>query len=432
MQIKVKPVFVLGKGRAMFCRPDGCLERITDSEVIKSRVESLAQQLRERLKSDLDFMEPALVKEEADFIELRKDVPEADALLIYLLGPMPIGRLLDLKIPLIAFSGEYTPMMALYAFPIERDYHTNLSIALDFKEIADQIRLLQVRKRLKGTRVALIGFPPDWYSRWHHLPDPELVRHKLGVEIAPVEAREFLAEVSMIQEARAEAVAREWMGNAQEVVEPSLAEVKEAAKMFIALDQILKQRRAQAVALNCLEPIFSLRPCLPLSWLRDNGVPAACEADVSALLTMLILGYIADKPAFMGNIVRADPENNLVMISHCIVPSKMAGLAQPAKPYRLRNYHGRYGVTAYVNLDRGQEVTIARVARGLEKILALRGKIVDCRDTVSCRTTITVEISDAREFIRKALGNHHVMVYGDHIGEIRALSQAVGMNLIEL
>jgi L-fucose isomerase-like protein len=51
---------------------------------------------------------------------------------------------------------------------------------------------------------------------------------------------------------------------------------------------------------------------------------------------------------------------------------------------------------------------------------------------VVCRTTVTVEISDVRQFIRKALGNHHVMVYGDHIGEIRALSQALGMNLIEL
>ena len=59
MQIKVKPVFVLGRGRVMFCRPDGFLERITDSEATKSRVESLAEQLRERLKSDLDFMEPA-------------------------------------------------------------------------------------------------------------------------------------------------------------------------------------------------------------------------------------------------------------------------------------------------------------------------------------------------------------------------------------
>jgi L-fucose isomerase-like protein len=67
-----------------------------------------------------------------------------------------------------------------------------------------------------------------------------------------------------------------------------------------------------------------------------------------------------------------------------------------------------------------------------EQMLALRGEIVDCRDTTSCRTTVTVKISDAREFIRKALGNHHVMVYGDYTGDIRALSQALGMNLTEL
>lgn len=435
MQVMVKPVFVLGRGPAMLCQPDGALEVISEVETLKSRAESLKEQLRERLKSDVALLEPALVREEAEFIELKKDTLEADAFLVYLLGSMPVGRLLDLEIPLIAFSGEYTPMLALYAFPTEREYHPNLTIALDFKEVDDQIRLLGVRKRLKNTRIALFGFPSPMYSRWYHFPDPDFVRHKLGVEITPVEVRELLAEMSRIEEAQAEAVAQEWIGNAQEVVEPSLIEVGEAARLFLAMDGILKQRRAQAMGLNCTELVYSLRstpPCFPLSRLRDNGVPAACEGDVSALLAMLILGYIADKPAFMGNIVRADPENNLVMISHCVVPSKMAGFGQPGKPYRLRNYHGHYGVTAYVDLDKGQEVTIARVGRDLEKMLALRGEIVDCCDTTACRTTVTVKISDAREFIRKALGNHHALVYGDHTGEIRALSQGLGMNLIEL
>lgn len=135
----------------------------------------------------------------------------------------------------------------------------------------------------------------------------------------------------------------------------------------------------------------------------------------------------------MGNIVRADPENNLVKVSHCAMPTKMAGLAQPPKPYRLRNFaHGPTGITAYVDLDKGQEVTVARIATNLDRMLTVRGEIVDCCDTTTCRNTITLRVNDAREFFHEALGNHHVVVYGNYIGELRGLSQVLGINLIEL
>lgn len=437
MQVKVKPVFVVGPGPAILPQPDGAIQMITDSEAIKSTVDGLGQQLEDRLKSSTALMEPALVREDNDLVKLRADAAEADAFLVYLLGHMPLGRLLDLGIPLIVFGGEHAPMQALYAFPIEeRDYHFNVTMALDFFEIESQIRLLGVRKRLKNTTIALIGFAPPGYSRWYHFPHPELMRRKLGVEVTPVEIGEYLAVLSSIEEAKAEALAREWMANAQEVVEPSSVEVTEAAKVFLTMVNVLKQTTAQAAAFNCIETVFIrglTPPCFALPRLRDDGIPTACEGDVSALLTMLILGYIADKPAFMGNIVRADPENNLVKVSHCAMPSKMAGFDRPPRPYRLRNFaHGEGGVTAYVDLDKGQEVTVARIATNLDRMLALRGEIVDCRDTATCRNTVTLRINDAREFFHKAVGNHHVLVYGNYIAELRGLGQLLGINLIEV
>jgi L-fucose isomerase-like protein len=114
------------------------------------------------------------------------------------------------------------------------------------------------------------------------------------------------------------------------------------------------------------------------------------------------------------------------------MPTKMAGYTQQSTPYTLRNYHGKFGVTAYVPLDKGQEVTIARLSRDIDKMLAFTGEIVDCYDTTTCRVTFVLKVNDPREFVREALGAHHVLVYGDYIKELRMLCQTLGIQLIEV
>jgi L-fucose isomerase-like protein len=134
----------------------------------------------------------------------------------------------------------------------------------------------------------------------------------------------------------------------------------------------------------------------------------------------------------MGNVVGANPETNTLKISHCVVPTRMAGFDQPPRRYTLRNYHGSRGVTAHVELDIGQDVTIARLARSMDKIMLLRGELVDCRDTTACRTTISLRVSDVREFVHRAFGNHHTIVYGNHTRQTKSLSRVLGIGTVEL
>lgn len=435
LQTKVKPVFVLGRREGLFCRPDGTLETVSNEEALAQKVPELSKELRGKLRYSAALLEDAVVRNENDLAELKREALEADALLVYLIGAMPLQTLFHWGLPIVAFSGQYTPMLALYAFGVERHTLSGVTIALDFQDIDEQIQVLDAKKRLQNARIALFGFPPPLFSRWHHLPDLELAREKLGAEFSPVEVRELVAQLQMIDRREAQTLAERWLEEAKETIEPSTADVTDAAGLYLALRGMLEQRTANAIAINCLELMNSLKappPCYAMSRLRDEGIPAACEADVAALLTMMLLGYLADEPAFMGNIVSANPENNILMISHCVVPTRMAGFGQPPRPYTLRNYHGSHGVTAHVELDAGQEVTIARLARNLDKIAILQGELVDCRDTIACRTTISVTVSDVRKFVHCALGNHHAVVYGDHIRQAKALSQALGIDTIEL
>ncbi|NQT72795.1 MAG: hypothetical protein HQ553_08485 [Chloroflexi bacterium] len=440
MGFNVRPVFVVGKAWPVLPQPDGALQVIIEKETADSTIETFNAQLKERLGSDVTILEPTVLREDADITKLKESAHEVDALLVHVMGLMPLGKLLDLELPLIAFSGKHTPMMGLYAFPIEeRESHPNLTYALDFKEINDQIHLLSVAKRLKNTRIALIGGPLSLGGHQQHIPDSEIIKHKLGIDIVPVSGKEFVAEMKGIEESKVATIAQEWIANAQEASEPSTDEIKEVARTYVAIENVLKKIEAQATAIGCLELMYlhGITPhCFALATLRDEGVPASCESDVSALLTMLILGYLSDKPTYMGNIVRADPEKNIVMISHGCTPSKMAGLNQPSHPYKLvHSYSGRFiegtGLTSFVDLDKGQEVTIARIARNLDRICVTSGEIIDCRDTLCDRTTLDIHVNDARKFFHNAPGNHHVVVYGNYIPELGKLSQLLGMKLIE-
>jgi L-fucose isomerase-like protein len=169
---------------------------------------------------------------------------------------------------------------------------------------------------------------------------------------------------------------------------------------------------------------------MAMTHLRDLGIPSACEMDIPAMLTMLLLGSLGHKPTFLGNIMRADPHNSAIKLSHCILPTRMFGFDQEPLPYSLRDFHGSQGVTAFTEVPRGVRVTLARAQRNLERVVAVQGEIVECRDTIFCRNTLTIRIKDVRTFIEQAEGNHQVLIFGDYLKDLQVLGHLLGYTFI--
>lgn len=436
MEIKIKPLFILGEEFGLVWRSDGSIEWITDQSSLQLRCSELSIQLRDNIKSDAVLLKEAVVRSESDIQDLRKELLEIDILLVYLIGPMSPHPLFRLGLPIIGFSGEYTPALALYTFGTERHSQPDLTIALDYNDINQAVKRFQAKKKLQNSRIALFGFPPSLFSQWHDWPDLELASERLGVHFTSFENRELVEYLKQTDEKEAKQLAKRWLKEAKDDGEPSSRDVTETARLYLALNSMLKEIKANAMTINCLELMHALNgptPCYALSKLQDSGITAACESDITALLSMMILSFLAERPALMGNIVSANPESNVIMVSHCVVPTKMTGFNQSPSPYMLRDYHGsKTGVTAHVDLPLGQEVTVARLSRTLDKLLLLAGKIIDCQETVTCRTTISIKVNDARRFIDHAFGNHHSVVYGNHTKQATMLAKALGIEALEI
>jgi hypothetical protein len=61
----------------------------------------------------------------------------------------------------------------------------------------------------------------------------------------------------------------------------------------------------------------------------------------------------------------------------------MEGYNAKAAPYKLRRYHGMDfigSLTAFVEMKKGQEVTICRLSGDLKSMIVAKGVIVDCAD----------------------------------------------------
>jgi L-fucose isomerase-like protein len=278
------------------------------------------------------------------------------------------------------------------------------------------------------------------------MPDPVSTYRKMGIEFVPVSGTEFLSILGGLDKLTVEDVTQEWISNAKAVAEPSEDEIREVAKTYVGMKSLLSKTGSQAISVGCLELMYGFNipaMCFSLAQLRDEGFPAGCERDASATLTSVILEYVTGKPAYMGNLVRADESNKLVMISHGCSPAKTAGRDLPPKPYTLVHSHsvppytrtleGGGGVTSYVDYleDKGQPLTIARIGANVDRMAAATGELIGCRDTICDRTTITIKMKDPKGFVRNTTGNHQVVVWGNHLKDLRVLCRMLDISFIE-
>jgi L-fucose isomerase-like protein len=276
------------------------------------------------------------------------------------------------------------------------------------------------------------------------LPDPERLLEVMGVELVQVPAADFLALVDQVDADEAARVGQGWTESALQVDEPDATDVESAARIQVALSKLLARERAQAVSVGCLEFMFG-QGCRPFCWvlasLRDQGLPAGCEADAAATLTLLVVEYLAERPGYMGNLVDANPEAQTIAISHGCSPTRMLGRDVAPIPYRLVHSHsvppfsrdltGGSGLTSYVEYHRGQQVTVARLGGDLETLLVTGGEITDCRDTICDRTTVTVRVPDARRFVQLATGNHQCLFYGNLVDELSEVGRQLGIEVVD-
>jgi hypothetical protein len=328
--------------------------------------------------------------------------------------------LADTGIPSIIFA----PVGAAFTSNVQasvRKPGVYLVSSLDFDAVKYGMRMVQTAAQMRQTRIVVL--------RGKDRSDKEV--DLLGTKLRTIPVQDFIDELKRIgPTAEAQALAHEWAERAQEVVEPSQSDMLDAARTYFAARSILARENGDAITMDCLGPARQRQiptPCMAWMKLNDEGIVAACEADINAALTLLLVRYLYGQAGFQQDPVPETVRNALVG-SHCTSPTKLWGPNGPSVPYRVRSHHAGICVAPQVLWPEGERATIADFLSP-QKLIIYSGTVIGNVDTPpagGCRTAVTVKIDGVPES-PDIQGFHQIFFLGDHARQLLAYCQMYGI-----
>jgi hypothetical protein len=385
--------------------------------------------------------------------EIVRTVHERDMDILLLILPymtFSFGKLCDamgdLDIPVIVLTTnpELIPIDANLAASL-RGNGANVTFAISQDQALERVRIAASPWILEGRRAVLYGRPFDSTTVTAHNLNEDLVYQRTGVRI---QFRPLDELAALYKEVDAQDAIREmerWKREAREVIGVSDQTIVDACRLYILLRSIVEKEGLSAVSIDCLgftlspNPVLP-HPCLAFARLRDEGVTAACEADVCAMLSSMFMEEISRKPSFMCNLMSVDPLDSKINVSHCVAPLKLNGQDAAQRRYRLHDYHGSgRGVVPEVEFPLRGQVLTGGFSKDLKSFALWPGRIesqvMDTDRTPSrrgpmnnvCANTMDVKIKDADRFLQNIPGLHQIMVLENYT---RAVEDAlIGMNV---
>ena len=176
----------------------------------------------------------------------------------------------------------------------------------------------RVKHAMGSLKLAAVGHTPQGFGFGRAL-DGELM-NTFGVELLCIEARELMDRAK---------------GYTDEECAPYLKRTAELtcgfeqtpeknrldhARLYKAYSDYVGENGVGALASRCWPDFFTAYGtpvCAVLSLLNDDGVAAACEADVYGALSMWIGMQLSDSPVFFGDPVSLDEGENTLTFWHC-------------------------------------------------------------------------------------------------------------------
>ena len=259
----------------------------------------------------------------------------------------------------------------------------------------------EARAKLQGTRIGVIGQPSDWLIASQ--ANPVALMDKLGVRLVEVPMEELLNQIARAPKDPAPA---------EEAMAPKVrAAFPGATQIYHALEVLVKKYELGAFTLRCFDLLTAVgnTGCLALASFNADGLPASCEGDVPALLSMMIAQALTGTTGFQANPSRIDVQSGEMLFAHCTVPFNMVTEWQ----YDT-HFESGIGVGIHGTLPEGP-VTVFKVSGKLDRHFAAEGELLynQYEDNL-CRTQVVLKLQpeDARYFLTNPIGNHHIILPG--------------------
>ena len=282
--------------------------------------------------------------------------------------------------------------------------------------------------KLNGKRVGVIGKPSGWLIASN--VDYQALSERWGIEMVDVPLDEVVKGYQAIADDEVQDITHEFISQAIGVKEPSRDEVVKAMRLYRAVKAIVERYHLDAFTLNCFDLIPTTRTtgCVALALLNQEGIPAGCEGDEQTLLTMLAVQAATGEMTFMANPSKIlDNDAREMVFAHCTIAPAMTDR------YIVRDHYESLSGVAVEGIFDPMDVTVVKCGgTSMEHYFISKARLLECTSNPNmCRTQLHLRLEQPLDyFLERSIGNHHVIVRGDHATSISAALRLLGSSPI--
>lgn len=321
----------------------------------------------------------------------------------------------------------YTVAQTPICFPTDASFRRDVDLF---------VRVCRVVTGLRSARYGQIGARPDafWTCRFD-----EKQLQRLGPTTVTLDLSEVIAGANAIKDD--DATLQRVVASIQSYADVSAvksASLLKSAKLELFLRRWGRTHDIDAYGIQCWTSIqanYGVCSCTTMSRFGDEGIPAACEADIMGTMSMHAAMLASDSPAGLAdwnNLHNDDDE--LVNVWHCgVFPAAFArtpvklGVQEIIASSGAARYEDSEGTIEFV--AKPNPLTLCRVTQdpdGDWKAVVAQGQVEDdAASTFGCYGWCRIE--DLQRLYRDVLLRHfphHVAITQGHVGN--ALWEALG------
>ena len=282
--------------------------------------------------------------------------------------------------------------------------------------LRDFITARNALKSLNGKKLGLIGQVSDWLIA-SSIP-ANVLKSKFGIELSVI-PWDKLAHFSEF--------------NASEEFLTSFSgktdiDLTETAKVSALLTNTIQAMKLDAITVECFPMVQkdSVTACLPLAKFNNEGIPAGCEGDLTAIAGMMLCKELTGIIPWIANINKVTDE--VCMFSHCTIAPGLVSR------FSVKTHFETGKGTAVEGDFKGNLITVFRFDSKLSKAFIATAIITGRpKSGTACRTQIEVKLTaDEVNLLRKnPLGNHHLILPGDYKKLLQAACIVLGIDVLK-
>ena len=298
------------------------------------------------------------------------------------------------------------------------------------------VEAARLKKAMRSLRMSAVGHTPQGFGFGRAL-DSELMS-VFGVELEAIEARELIDAAKGYTDEECAEYLEKSAASTRGLDQTPERNRLDHARLLKAYSEYVRGHGIGALASRCWPDFFTAfgtPVCTVLSMLNDEGVAAACEADVYGALSMWIGMQLSHEPVFFGDPVAMDESESSITYWHCgaaacSLARRDTGAVVGVHPNRKIGPAMDFGCEAF------PEATIFRIGRkpdGSFRFFIAEGAAMD-KPKQFIGTSIVVRTERpsrevVEESIRAGFEPHFVVLKGHHAETLKVLAEMFGFEV---